>query len=157
MASGMSITCTRASPVSRLSAASVSPAPSVLARETCAPRFAVRQIPSAEVPAIGAVDLSRGNVDGLEIPPLPQHHIPLLGQFQPGDECARPSRPPAQFFSPLIFRNPGRVGQKLLERRPLGRPGKKTEDAFAGRRNGIERERHAMATSQHSAFAQQGG
>ena len=83
MGSVMSITCTRANPVSRLSAASVLPAPFVPARPPCAPLFAVRQTPQTEVTAIGAADLSQGNVNGLKIAPCPGTTVPRLANSNP--------------------------------------------------------------------------
>jgi hypothetical protein len=71
---------------------------------------------------IGAVqpgdpaDLSRRNVDRLEIIPLPQHHLALLRQFQPGDEGRGPAGAPQQGTAGRMVGVRGFNGQQLCER-----------------------------------------
>jgi hypothetical protein len=86
------------------------------------------------------VKLRRGDMDGFEISPLgsahfstgeraicptPQHHRPLLGQFQPGNERARPSRPKPQFRACPTLRDVDWVRQKPLEGSAIWRRGEK--------------------------------
>jgi hypothetical protein len=118
-ATAMSITCTPANPVSRWLAASAWPAPSVPARALCAPRFTARRILQAEATAVGAADLNRGHVDGLEILPLPQHHLALLRQLQPGDK----RRSTQRWSNGLVEGQINRL--KTLKRAMYGRAGVK--------------------------------
>jgi hypothetical protein len=72
---------------------------------------------STGLEVLGAADSSSVDVEGLEITPLPQRHLALLRQFQPGDEGRSPAGAPQQGTAGRIVGVRGFNRQQLCERR----------------------------------------